>query len=343
MAEAGSPDTALVLRSGSDSEMMSVLMRDDPEIIEDAPGIARDANGPIASAELFVVVDLPKRDQGTSANVPLRGVEPAAFEVRDDLHIVAGRRFEPGKNEVIAGVGAAKSFAGLEVGKTLTFGQATWTVVGLFDSGGTIADSELWCDALVLQPAYHRGQSFQVVYAKLTSPAAFDQLKDALTSDPRLDVKVIRENDFLAERSATLQKVIRGLGFIVAFLMGIAAVFGALNTMYSSIAARSREIATLRALGFPAGPVIVSVMVESLVLALLGAVIGGAAAYFGFNGHHTSTLNWQTFSQVTFAFRVTPLLLVEGAGMAIVMGLVGGLFPGLRAASLPVATALREL
>jgi putative ABC transport system permease protein len=343
MAATGSPDTALVLRGGSDSEMMSGLLVDATRIIADAPGVARAASGPESSAELFVVVDLPKRSTGTDANVPLRGVQPAAFAVRKSFKIIAGRNFEPGKNEIVVGRGAAEQFAGLELGRTLRWGENQWTVVGVFSDGGSLSESEIWCDARVLQPAYRRGNTFQSVHARLESPAAFTAFKDALTADPRLDVKVVRESEYYAGQSEALTSLIRSLGGFITVLMALGAIFGALNTMYNAVASRTREIATLRALGFGRGPVVLSILAESLVIALLGAVIGGAVAYFGFNGFQTSTLNWQSFSQVAFAFKVTPALLVTGIVIALAIGLVGGLLPAVRAARLPVATALREL
>ncbi len=348
LSTTGSPGNALVLRSGSDSEMMSVLLRDAIEIIAQAPGVARGAvlpGGPevaLSSGELFVVVDVPKTSTGTPANVPLRGVQPAAFATRDNLRITAGRRFEWGTNEVLVGVGAQKQFRGLDVGSRVKWGQSEWTVVGTFAADGKLWESEIWCDAAVLQPAYRRGNSFQTVIAKLESPEAFDRFKDALTTDPRLDVQVLRESEHFASQGRTLAGIIRGLGFTVSILMAIGAVFGALNTMYSAVAARTREVATLRALGFGAGVVLVSVLAEALLLAALGGVLGAGAAWLFFDGYRTSTLNWDTFSQVTFAFDVTLPLLVQGTIFALAMGFVGGLLPALRAARLPVTAALRE-
>jgi putative ABC transport system permease protein len=346
---AGSPQNALVLRSGSDSEMMSVLLGDAVEIIAQAPGVARgpvaagEAPVPLTSAELFVVVDVPKKSTGTPANVPLRGVQPAAFSTRPDLKITSGRAFAWGKNELLVGEGALRQFRGLDVGSKVKWGQNEWTVVGTFSAGGAMWESEIWTDARVLQPSYRRGNSFQTVVARLESVDAFDKFKDALTKDPRLDVSVQRESEFFGNQGRTLHAVVRQLGFLLAVLMGIGAVFGALNTMYSAVAARTREIATLRALGFGPWAVVVSVMAESLCLAGLGGIVGALGAWAFFDGYRTSTLNWDTFSQVTFAFDVTPGLLVEGTVFALVLGLAGGLFPAIRAARLPVTAALREL
>ncbi len=343
MTVSGSADTALILRGGSDSEMVSGLGREDTRVIADTAGLARTADGPLSSAELFVIINLPKRATLTDANVPLRGVEQAAFKVRDKFKIVQGRSFEWGRNEVIVGVGAAHAFAGLEVGSKIQVGKQDWQVAGIFTSGGGIAESEIWTDAKVLQAAYNRGDSFQSVYARLSSPGAFQGFKDALTTNPRLNVKVLRQSDYYADQSSSVTRLISTLGFLVAALMAVGAVFGALNTMYSAVATRTREIATLRALGFGSGPVVASVMFESLFLALAGGLLGGAIAYFCFNGFRTSTLNWQSFSQVTFSFDVTPQLLARGIVWAIVIGFVGGLFPAVRATRMPIATALRQM
>jgi len=343
MNASASADAAIILRSGADNEMVSGFARDETRVISDAPGLARNAQGPMASAELFVIIDLLKRSTGTRANVPLRGVGPAAFGVRDHLKMEKGRTFAWGRNEVIVGVGAAQEFAGLEVGSALKVGHQQWPVVGTFSARGGTAESELWTDATVLQEAYHRGTSFQSVYAKLSSPAAFLQFKDSLTSDPRLNVKVLRQAEYYAGQSTVLSTLITTLGYLVASLMAIGAVFGALNTMYSSVSARTREIATLRALGFGAGAVVVSVMLESVALALAGGTLGAGVSYLACNGFHTATVNWQSFSQVTFAFTVTPLLLTQGIVWATIIGLAGGLLPALRAARLPIAAALREL
>jgi putative ABC transport system permease protein len=346
LRSAGSPENAMVLRSGSDSEMMSVLVGNSIEIIAQAPGVARGsvdgAEMPLSSAELFVIVDVPKRSTGTPANVPLRGVQPAAFATRPELRITAGRKFEWGKNEVLVGEGARRQFAGLEVGSKLQWGRNEWTVVGTFAAGGALWESEIWTDARVLQPAYNRGNSFQTVIARLESPDAFDRFKDALTTDPRLDVQVLRETEYYANQGRTLNAIIRYLGSTVSLLMAVGAVFGALNTMYSAVASRTREVATLRALGFGAGAVVISVLAEAMLLAAAGGTLGAFAAWAFFDGYRTSTLNWDTFSQVTFAFEVTPTLLVQGTLFALVLGLVGGLLPALRAARLPVTAALRE-
>jgi putative ABC transport system permease protein len=342
LASTAAPDGVIVLRGGSSSEMMSGLTRESARIIADAPGVLRTGEGPAASAELFVVVDLPKRSTGTDANVPLRGVQQAGYQVHKDVRIVSGRPFAWGRNEVIAGAGAAQEFAGLELGSTLHLGEGSWKVVGLFSSGGSASESEIWADADVLMPAFRR-RAFQSMRVKLDSPQSFNRFKDALTADPRLDVSVRREADYYAEQSRALVSIVTILGLVVTVLMGVGAVFGAVLTMYSAVAQRTREIATLRALGFRGGPVVVSVLAEAVLLALAGGAIGAALAFLIFNGYHTSTMNWQTFSQVAFAFKVTPGLLLAAIVGAFPMGLLGGVFPARRAATMPVATALREV
>jgi len=343
LEETGSPSTALVMRGGADTEMMSLISMEDTRVVQDAPGIAREARGPVASPEMLVLVDVPKISTGTDANVPLRGVTSTAFEVRPQLKIIAGRNFEAGRNEIIVGAGAAREFSHLQVGDVKHWGKTDWSVVGIFSESGSISESEIWADLNVLMGAYNRGNIVSSVYARLGSPSQFDAFKAALTSDPRLNVKVVRETEYFAEQSRALSAIVTSLGYLIAGMMGIGAVFGAINTMYSAVASRTREIATLRALGFGGGPVVISVIMESILLGLLGGLIGGAVAYLAFNNFHTSTMNWQSFSQVAFAFRVTPALLFQGFFYSVVIGLVGGLFPAVRAARTSVAAALREL
>ena len=343
MTAAGSPSRVLIMRSGADSEMTSGVSGVDVEVIKQAPGILRDGNRPIASAELFVIVDLNKRSTGTPANVPLRGIEPVAMQLRDEVKVVDGRMFRFGTNEAIVGRAANRQFSGVDLGSELKSGQLTLTVVGTFAAQGSVAETEIWCDSRLLQAAYRRGNSYQSVLAKLDSPASFDTLKNWLTTNPQLNVQVRRESEYYAAQSTTMTSLIRGVGYGIATLMGIGAVFGAILTMYTAVASRTREIATLRALGFNTTSVLVSVLAESLALAALGGLAGGMLAYLAFNGYQTSTMNFQTFSQVAFAFAVTPPLLIQGLSYALVMGLIGGLWPAIRAARLPIPSALREL
>jgi putative ABC transport system permease protein len=342
LQKAGSPDVALVLRAGSNSEMSSVITKEDADVIAQAAGIATDTRGALVSPENYVVVDVPKATTGTSANVPLRGVDAEALRVHDDVKIVEGRMFTAGLNELIVGRGAAEQFTGLRVGSTPRWGRTTWTVVGVFEAGGGLPESEIWADVRSVQNVYNY-TAFQVVRARLTSADAFQSFKDVLTSDPRLDVTVERESDFYASQSEALSTLVQVFGSVLGVLMGLGAVFGAILTMYSAVAARTREIATLRALGFGALPIVISVLAEALLLGLVGGVVGGLIAFVWFNGMQTSTLNWQSFSQVTFAFAITPTLLVTGLTYALALGVIGGLLPSVRAARQPITQALRQL
>jgi putative ABC transport system permease protein len=343
MSGAGDPQTVIVMRAGSDTEMTSGIGGDDARLVSDAPGIERDASGPIASPELFVIVGHPTKKDPSDANLPLRGVSPAAMKVRPALRIIEGRMFTPGTSEIIVGKAASQQFANLTVGSSIRWGKNTWQVVGIFDAHGSAAESEIWTDAKVLQPAYQRGNSYQSVYVRLQSADGFQAFKDALTADPRLTVTAVREPEYYAAQSEVLHQIIQTIGFIIAGLMGIGAIFGAVNTMYTAVANRTREIATLRALGFGNFPVVFSVLSEAVVLSLVGGLIGGLVAWVAFDGYQTSTMNFQSFSQVAFAFAVTPKLLATALLYSLAMGLVGGLLPAIRAARLPVVTALREL
>jgi putative ABC transport system permease protein len=343
MQGSGSATRAIVMRSGADSEMTSGLGGAEVDVIRQAPGIRRDERIAAASAELFVIIDLPKQSTNTSANVPMRGIEPVALQVRDEVRIVEGRMLEFGTNEVVVGRGASAQFAGLTLGSEVRSGQNTWQVVGLFEANGGVSETEIWVDARVLQGAYRRGNSYQTVLVRLDSSDTFDVFRDWLTSNPQVNVQVRRETEYYAQQSQALSGLIRGVGFVIAALMGVGAIFGAILTMYTAVSTRSREIATLRALGFNATAVVVSVLAESVVLGAVGGTIGGIGAYLAFNGYQTSTMNFQTFSQVAFAFQVTPALLVTGLMYALMMGLVGGLFPAIRAARLPIPSALREM
>jgi putative ABC transport system permease protein len=341
---AGADDVAIVLRGGSTDEMTSGFGLAETRVIADAPQIARDGNAPIASSELYVIFDVSLKSTGTAANVPLRGVNAAAAaNLRQDFEIIDGRMFTPGTFEIIVGRGAASQFAGLEVGQTLRAGTTAWAVVGHFRDRGSVAESEVWTDAPVLQGAYNRGTSYQSVRARLTGPDTFQAFKDTLTADPRLNVRVFTERQYYEEQSRTMTAIVGTVGVVIAVLMGLGAVFAAVNTMYSAVSARAREIATLRALGFGAFPVVFSVLVEAALIGTAGGVLGMTIAYLAFNGLQASTLNFTSFSQITFAFTVTPQLAVQGLGYALILGLVGGLFPSIRAARQPIVRGLREL
>ena len=343
MVNAGSDDVLMLMRSGATTEMNSGLGYEQTQLIANLPGVARQENSVLSSPELFVIVDIPMRNKDASANAPLRGVEPAAFSLRKEFNIIEGRNFEPGKNELIVGRGAKTQFANLNVGSVVKLGQTEWNVVGVFEAGGGLAESEIWCDAKILQNAYRRGNSYQIVRVKLDDKNGLAAFKEAVAADPKLNLDVKREADYLAEQSEPLSKFIKMIGYPLAMLMALGAIFGAVNTMYTSVSNRTREIATLRALGFGATPVAISTLVESLVLAIIGGIIGSVIVYFVFNGYTVSTLNFASFSQVVFDFAVTPDLLVQGVIFATVIGFIGGFFPAIRAARLPVATALREV
>jgi putative ABC transport system permease protein len=340
LADTGRPDRVIILRGGSETELNSNLTRTDVATIGNAPGMAKDAGGKaLLSSELVTVVNVPKIDTGTDANVTLRGVGLKLTEVRPELKIVKGRMFSPAVRELIAGVGAAKQFRGLEVGSVLHLRNADWTVTGTFTSNGDVHESELLADVDTVGSSVERN-GYSSAVALLTSAAEFTQFKDALTTDPQLKVDVQREPDYYAAQSKQLTQIINVVGKTVAIIMAIGAMFGALNSMYSAVAARGLEIATLRAIGFGALPVLLSVMIEALLLSLIGGVIGASLAWLFFNGHSVSTLGG-AFAQVVFQLTVTPALIITGIVWACIIGLLGGLFPALRAARLPVAEALR--
>jgi len=343
LVASGSLDNALIRRAGSTGEIDGTVPLDQVKVIQDAPGIARDGDRPLVSPEVVVIAAFPLKATGTDANVQVRGVSPDALKVRRNVHMKQGRFFQPGLNELIVGRNVPSTYAGLNLGDTVRFGGGDWSVVGVFDAGGSAFDSEVWCDAHVLSQVYKRPENiFSSITVRLTSPAALTQLKDSLTSDPRMQVQVDREIDYYEKQSRGLTTLITVLGTLVAGVMGIGAIFGALNTMYSAVSERSREIATMRAIGFGAAAIVVSFIFEALFISLIGGVVG-CAAILPLNGFTTSAMNWQTFSHLAFAFRVTPLLLGIGVGFALLMGLAGGVPPAIRAARRPVVLALREL
>ena len=340
----GSASNSIIRRAGASSEMDSGVSLDQARVIADAPQVARNSEGvPLMSPEMVVIGAFQLIKSGTDANTQIRGMTPRVLEVRPSVTIAEGRFFTPGLAELVVGSNAVKTYSGLGLGSALSFGGQDWTVVGIFDAGGSAFDSEIWCDYTVLAETFDRSTNiFSSITVRLNLPTDFDAFKDALTSDPRLTVQVEREAEYYAKQSQMVSTLIRVLGFLVAFVMAIGAVFGALNTMYSAVAARAREIATLRALGFGGGSVILSFMFESLLISLIGGIVG-CIAVLPLNGFTAGTMNWQTFSHLAFAFRVTPGLLLAGILFALFMGFVGGVLPAVRAARLQVAHALREL
>jgi len=343
LVNSGSPQNALIRRAGSSAELDGSVSLDQVKVIEDAPGIMRENGQPLVSPEAVVIAGFNLRTTHTNANVQVRGVSEETLKVRPNIKIIEGRFFQPGLAELVIGKNVESTYEGLEFGKPINFGGQTWNVVGVFDAGGSAFDSEVWADSRVLNQVYKRPENlYQSVTVRLDSPAAYNQLKDALTADPKLTVEVDRELDYYARQSQVLTTLITVLGGLVAVIMGIGAVIGALNTMYSAVSERSREIATMRAIGFGAFSIVMSFLFEALLIAFIGGLIGSAAV-LPLNGLTTSTLNMQTFSSVAFAFKITPILLGVGIVFALFMGLIGGVPPAIRAARRPVALALREL
>jgi putative ABC transport system permease protein len=343
VASSGLPQNAIVQQAGADTEMTSSLRIADVRVVEDASQIARRGSEPLLSAEVVVIAALPLYGTDADANVQMRGVSPRVMAVRDNVRIIQGRFFQPGLYEIVVGKNAVRAYSGLDLTSTVRIGPGRWRVVGIFDAGGSAFDSEIWADADVLNANYQRPPGvFQSATARLRSADEFDAFKAGIERDPRLKVQAIREPAYYESQSRTVTTLITVLGGLVAIVMGLGAVLGALNTMYSAVAERSREIAVLRALGFGRGSVVLSFVVEALCIALVGGIIG-CIAVLPVNGVTTGTINWQTFSHLSFAFRITSDLLVLGLGFAVVMGVLGGLPPAIRASRANVATTLRAL
>jgi len=343
LVSSGSPSNAIIRRAGATSEMESAVTIDQVHVIEDMPGVARKGSEPLVSPESVVVAAFPLKATGTDANVQVRGVSPRVLDVRDQVKIVSGRFFSPGLDELVVGRNVARTYAGFDLGSTIKFGGGTWTVVGIFDAGGSAFDSELWADAQVVKQVYKRPLDiYQSVTARLTSADAYPAFKDAITSDPRVTLQVDREVEYYEKQSRAFTRLVTVLGVLVGGVMSVGAIIAALNTMYSAVAERAREIATMRAVGFGAGSVVLSFTFEALCIAFIGGLLG-CIAVLPLNGYTTGTMNWQTFSHLAFAFRVTPALLLGGVIFALAMGVAGGVPPAIRAARARVAVALREL
>lgn len=328
-------DRAIAVRTGSDSEMSSNLSLEAARIVATLDGVA------MATPELYVVADVPKKNTGTPANMVVRGVEQGSFDIRPEFELSQGRMFETGRNEVIVGVKALAEFAGLDIGSRLVVRDTAWEVVGVFETDGSVDESEVWADMTVVQSAFRRGQSITAVRVLLESIDRYDSVLALVEDDPRLPINLTREEEWYASQAESSTQVIRIFGVAVAVIMSIGAIFAALNTMYSAVASRTFEIATLRAVGFRAGPILVSVLSESMVLAIVGGLAGAVLAYLAFNGFTVSTLSQQSFSMVAFEFSVTPILIFQSLVLSVVLGFIGGIFPAFRAVFLPVTTALR--
>lgn len=343
LVNSGSPDNVLIRRAGSSAELDGSVALEQVQAIEDEPGVAHDNGKPLVSPEAVLIAGFNLKATGTNANVQIRGVSPIVLKVRPNIKIIEGRFFEPGLAELVIGKNVTSTYEGLELGRTIPFGGQTWKVVGVFDAGSSSFDSEVWADSRVLNQVYKRPDNlYQSVTVHLTSPAAFQQFKDAVTADPKLTVQVDHEVEYYARQSQVLTTLITILGGLVVLIMGVGAVIGALNTMYAMISERSREIGTMRAIGFSQYSIVLCFVFEALVIAFIGGVIG-CVSVLKLNGYTTGTMNMQTFSHVAFAFQITPILLAVGILFALLMGVVGGVPPAVRAARRPVALALREL
>jgi putative ABC transport system permease protein len=344
LVSSGQPANVIVQRVGADTEMTSAITIDEVRIAEEMPQVARDASGPLVSPEVVVIAAVPMRDSPDGeANVLIRGVGPRVLKVRDQVRIVEGRFLTPGLAEVVVGRGARNAYQGLDLGATVRLGAGTWTVVGVFEAGGTAFDSEVWADAAILNGLYQRPPSIcQAATVKLRSPDDFQAFVTALEGDPRAKLQAVREKAYYEKQSQVVTTLITVLGSLVAAVMALGAVFGALNTMYSAVSERAREIAVLRAIGFGGGAVVLSFFFEALVIACAGGLVG-CLAVLPVNGLTTGTINWQTFSHLAFAFRITPGLLALGMVFALMMGALGGLPPAIRAARANVAHTLRAL
>jgi putative ABC transport system permease protein len=343
LVASGSPGNALVMRAGSSSEMMGGITLESVKVVQDAPGVARDSPGPLVTQEVVGVMPFPLISTGTDANVQVRGVSPNVLEIRRFVKMTEGRMFQPGLSELVVGKNASRTYQGLTLGNSVDFAGGHWKIVGVFDAGGSSFDSEVWCDGKLFNQVLHRPENiFQSATVHLASPDSFNTFKDSLTTDPRLNVDVIREIDYYAKQSTVMTRLITILGGFVAAIMAVGAIFGALNTMYSAVSERGREIATMRALGFSTWNVLLSFLFEALLISFAGGILG-CLVVLPLNGWTTSTMNFQTFSNIAFAFKITLDLLLLGILFALVMGVLGGFFPAIRAATRPVAVALREL
>ncbi len=344
VTKGGADDVLFILGAAANSELNSGVSSQELIAIEELTGVETDTSGKLMiSPELFVIVDLKKKSTGLDANVPLRGVSDKAFQLRPNYKIIQGRNFTSGLNEIVIGKGLMDTYQGLDLGSEIKWGKNVWTVVGIFSDDGSMAESEVWSDIGVLQSAYNRNNNYSSVRVKITNPDLLSSINEQVEANPKLVLSVKSEQDYLSEQTEIMNVVINTIGFILAILMGIAASFGAINTMYTAVSTRTREIATLRALGFKRSSIVFSVLSESLLLGLLGGLLGGILAYLFFNGFKVSTLSWSSFTQVAFTFKVTFELLTTGIVVALIIGLIGGLLPSFRAARIPISQALREL
>lgn len=340
-SSAGAADIAIMLRDGAQTEINSAVTREQADIVEEAPGIARQNGRPLVSAELYVIVDGVSRSSHLRANLPLRGLPLAGVALRHNVRIAEGRLFQTGTNEIVVGRSVTREFEGFDLGKTLRLGQSVWTIVGVFEDGGTVRESELWGDVGVVQSVFKRSNFFQTIRVRLASASALPALKAYVDGDPRLKLAVESEAEYFSEQARQSSDLIQKLGWPLAIIMAIGALAGALNTMYSSVASRGTEIATLRAIGFGRIPTFVGTLAEALTLAVIGGVVGILAATLLFQGYSASTLS-SNFTQVVFTFKVTPALCGSALVLALIVGVIGGIFPAFRAARQPIVGMLGE-
>ena len=338
LQSSGSDSVAVILKAGSQTELNSGLGGDDVKNISNAPGIAHDGNGPITSGELYVIVDGIKKSSQTEVNLPLRGISLAGFKMREKISITAGRMFEPGKNEIVVGNSVLQEFSGFELGSQIGLGGTMWTVVGVFDAGGSVFGSELWADTRTIQAQFNRGNSYQSVRVQLETPGDVKPIQDFIEQDPRLVMDIVTEKDYFAEQSRGMSDLIFYLGWPLAILMAFGALAGALNTMYTSVESKAVEIATLRAIGFKGTAAFIGTLVESVVLAFIGGIVGVLAAFLLFDGISTSTMSG-SFTQVVFDFNVSGDAFKNGIILAVIIGFVGGIFPAWRASRMPLLVA----
>jgi putative ABC transport system permease protein len=336
----GADDIAIVLRGGAQSEINSVVSRDQVRLVEEGPGIAKGRDRkPLVSAELYLVVDGIKRASQTKANLPLRGIGPEGGALRKDIRVVEGRMFNRGANEIVVGKALLREFQGFELGQTVAFGTSRWKVVGVFEAGGSVFESEIWADLPVVQSLFNRNNVFQTIRVRLENPAALGGLKNYVENDPRLKLDVKSEAAYFAEQASQTSDLIQKLGWPLAIAMAFGALAGALNTMYSSVATRTTEIATLRAIGFGSVSAFAGTLIESLILAAIGGAIGAAATLLIFDGFTASTLG-ASFTQVVFSFQLSSTSVAQGVALALLVGLLGGVFPAIRAARMPIVAGL---
>ena len=341
VAGSGSRDIAIVMREGSEAELNSTITREQANLLLEAPNVARGPTGPIGSAELYVIVDGIKREGGTPANLPLRGIDQQGVLLREGVSLVAGRMFTPGTNEIVVGQGVLREFEGFEMGKELRFNRSSWQVVGVFEMDGSVFESELWADVRSVQSLFERGSTYQTMRLRLGDAARFEELREFVKNDPRLKLDARTESDYYAEQSRQTSDIIMYLGWPLGIAMAFGALAGALNTMYTAVAMRAREIATLRALGFSGSAAFAGTLVESMVLSVAGGLLGALATFLFFDGLSASTLGG-SFTQVVFRFDLSAALLWQGVLLAVVIGFFGGVFPAWRAAHTPVAAAFRS-